>query len=51
MINNAAAFTAFASAVLGQSPPPAQQAAPKAAVQAWFLRFDTLMKNALPTPG
>ncbi len=47
MINNAAAFTAFASAVLGQSPPPAL----KAAVQAWFLRFDTLMKNALPTPG
>ena len=48
VLNNGAAFTAFANAVLGPSPPPAQQAALKAAVQAWFLRFDTLIKNALP---
>ena len=34
--------------MLGPSPPPAQQAALKAAVQAWFLRFDTLIKGALP---
>ncbi len=49
VLNNGAAFTAFANAVLGPSPPPAQQAALKAAVQAWFLRFDTLIKGALPT--
>ena len=48
MLNNGAAFTAFANAVLGPSPPPAQQAALKAAVQAWFLRFDTLIERALP---
>ena len=43
-----AAFTAFANAVLGPSPTPASQAALKTAVQAWFLRYDTLIKNALP---
>ena len=48
VLNNGAAFTAFANAVLGPSPPPAQQAALKAAVQAWFLRFDTLIKTLLP---
>lgn len=51
VLNNGAAFTAFASAVLGPSPPPAQQAALKEAVQAWFLRYDTLIKNSLPTPA
>ena len=50
VLSNGAAFTAFANAVLGPSPPPAQQAALKAAVQAWFLRFDTLIKGALPAP-
>ncbi len=48
VLNNNAAFTAFATAVLGPSPPPAQQAVLKSAVQAWFLRFDTLVKRALP---
>ncbi|HEX2526725.1 MAG TPA: di-heme-cytochrome C peroxidase [Geminicoccus sp.] len=42
------AFSAFASSVLGPSPSPAQQAALQAEVQAWFLRFDTLVKGALP---
>ena len=51
VLNNGAAFTAFANAVLGPSPPPAQQAALKAAVQAWFLRYDTLIKASLPTPA
>ena len=48
VLNSNAAFTAFATAVLGPSPPPAQQAVLKSAVQAWFLRFDTLVKRALP---
>ena len=48
VLNSNAAFTAFANAVLGPSPPPAQQAVLKSAVQAWFLRFDTLIKGALP---
>jgi hypothetical protein len=43
-------FADFATAVLGPSPTPEKQAALRTAVEAWFLRYDTLMKNALPTP-
>jgi hypothetical protein len=43
-------FADFAAAVLGPSPPPEQQATLRTAVEAWFLRYDTLIKNALPTP-
>lgn len=43
-------FADFAAAVLGPSPTPEQQAALRTAVEAWFLRYDTLIKNALPTP-
>ncbi|MFZ1430110.1 MAG: di-heme-cytochrome C peroxidase [Geminicoccaceae bacterium] len=51
VLSSGPAFTAFATAVLGPSPPPAQQAILKSAVQAWFLRYDTLIKRALPTPA
>ena len=44
------AFTAFAEAVLGPSPPPAEQAALNAALQLWYQRFHTLMAAALPDP-
>ena len=44
------AFTAFATAVLGPSPSPAEQAAVLDDVQAWYLRFHTLVTKALPDP-
>lgn len=50
VVNNDAAFAAFAAAVLGPSPPSAAQAALKSAVQLWFQRFDTLVDRALPNP-
>jgi hypothetical protein len=43
-------FADFAAAVLGPSPTPENQATLRTAVEAWFLRYDTLIKNALPTP-
>jgi cytochrome c553 len=43
-------FADFAATVLGPSPTPEQQAALRTAVEAWFLRYDTLIKKALPTP-
>ncbi|MFO1037824.1 MAG: di-heme-cytochrome C peroxidase [Geminicoccaceae bacterium] len=49
VLNNTPAFNAFATAVLGPSPSPAEKAALKTAVQAWFLRFDTLVDLALPS--
>ena len=48
VVNDSAAFTAFANAVLGPSPPPDQQAVLLSAVQAWYLRFNTLITRALP---
>ena len=50
VLGSDADFADFAAAVLGPSPTPKQQAALRPAVEAWFLRYDTLIKNALPTP-
>ncbi|HEX6015197.1 MAG TPA: di-heme-cytochrome C peroxidase [Geminicoccaceae bacterium] len=50
VINDRSAFAAFADAVLGPSPPPDQEAALQSAVQAWYLRFHTLVQGALPDP-
>ena len=50
VLGSDADFADFAAAVLGPSPTPKQQAALRTAVEAWFLRYDTLIKNALPTP-
>jgi hypothetical protein len=50
VLGSDADFADFAAAVLGPSPTPEQQAALRTAVEAWFLRYDTLIKNALPTP-
>ncbi|MGD9508181.1 MAG: di-heme-cytochrome C peroxidase [Geminicoccaceae bacterium] len=44
-------FAAFAEAVLGPSPPPAEQTALMSEVQAWYLRFHTLVERALPDPA
>ena len=43
-----AAFSAFAVEVLGPSPDPAEKAALRRAVEAWHLRFGTLMRISLP---
>lgn len=51
VLNDSAAFGAFATSVLGPSPTPAQQASLRSAVAAWFLRYDTLVQRALPTPA
>jgi hypothetical protein len=50
VLGSEADFADFAAAVLGPSPTSERQAALRTAVEAWFLRYDTLMKNALPTP-
>ncbi len=44
------AFRRFAVSVLGPKPTKDAKAALKSALQLWFLRYDTLMKLALPTP-
>ena len=51
VVSSDARFTTFAEAVLGPSPSPSAKAALKAAVDLWFLRFDTLVKRALPSPA
>lgn len=50
VVNDSATFAAFATAVLGPSPTPGATAQLKAAVAAWFLRYDTLIKGSLPNP-
>jgi hypothetical protein len=50
VLGSDADFADFATAVLGPSPTPEKEAALRTAIEAWFLRYDTLMKNALPTP-
>jgi hypothetical protein len=46
------AFIAFASAVLASATPdPDEVTALRQNFNAWYLRFDTLMKRALPTPA
>jgi hypothetical protein len=50
LLGSDADFADFAAAVLGPSPTPEQQAELRTAVEAWFLRYDTLIQNALPTP-
>lgn len=51
VLTDPAAFKEFAQAVLGTPVKPADEAKLKQAVQAWFLRFDTLVKRALPSPA
>jgi mono/diheme cytochrome c family protein len=47
-----AAFNAFASVVLASATPdPDDVTALRQDFNAWYLRFDTLMKRALPTPA
>ena len=48
VLTDQVAFTAFARAVLGPSPPPAEEAQLKSDVDAWYLRYHTLMAQALP---
>jgi hypothetical protein len=48
VITNPAAFQNFAQNVLSQPSTPAQQAQLMADVQAWYLRYHTLMQRALP---
>ncbi len=49
VINDPAAFQSFAASVLDPPVTPAQQAQLMADLKAWFLRYDTLIKRALPT--
>jgi hypothetical protein len=48
VLSSEAAFAQFAEGVLGDNPDPADVDALRSDVQAWFLRYDTLIKNALP---
>jgi hypothetical protein len=52
MLASDAAFNGFAAAVLGSAAPDAGDiAALRQDVDAWYLRFHTLITRALPTPG
>ena len=51
VLTDQAAFKEFAQAVLGTPVKPGDAAKLKQAVQAWFLRYDTLVKRALPSPA
>lgn len=50
VLTNQMAFTDFAAAVLGSKPPPDEKTKLRQAVAAWYLRYHTLMKKALPKP-
>jgi len=45
VLANKRAFTDFAAAVLGANPPPDEQATLRKEVEAWYLRYHTLMKG------
>jgi mono/diheme cytochrome c family protein len=49
VLSSEAQFAPFAAAVLGDNSDPADVDDLKREVQAWFLRFDTLIKRAMPT--
>lgn len=51
VLDNAAAFNAFASSVLGPNPTPAKSSALRTALSAWHLPYHTLMQRALPDPA
>jgi cytochrome c553 len=51
VLDNAAAFTAFAKAVIGPKPTPAQLGALRKDVQTWHLPYHTLIQRSLPTPA
>ncbi|HVJ52573.1 MAG TPA: di-heme-cytochrome C peroxidase [Aliidongia sp.] len=46
-----AAFDAFAQSVLGGTPSPGDKAKLRQEVSDWYLRYDTLIKRALPSPA
>ena len=48
VINDTTAFQPFAGAVLGQPSTPVDEARLMTELQAWYLRFHTLMSRALP---
>lgn len=48
VVADGAAFTDFAQAVLGPSPPPEAEAALREAVQAWFAPFHAITERGLP---
>src|SRR5262245_29707787 len=48
VVTNGSAFDAFAASVLGPNPSVGKKSGLKSDVSAWFVRFDTLVKNGMP---